>query len=326
MCDSWKKPNRDEMGIPDIENMLHQLPEMDAVRLTGGEPFLRLDLLDITHLIQKTLKPRFLHITTNGFLTDRIVRFCEMRSADIPLHLLFSVDGFQEKHNAIRGVDTAWSTATATLHRLSQRKRELNLEIAVNQTILDRDGIRHFTLLRDYLRAYGIPVFAVMAYAASATYSVNDDVVISREEFGDFTTYGRFSKVEVGELCARIETDLKTQPFFIRLAKRYYWMGIRKRFSGEKDAPNPSCVALGSHLRLLPDGRVPTCQFNSQTVGDLRRQDFEEIWKGQAARRQRDWVRSCPGCWAECEVIPNAVYTGDLLRKAPGLTLSSLRS
>jgi hypothetical protein len=35
---------------------------------------------------------------------------------------------------------------------------------------------------------------------------------------------------------------------------------------------------------------------------------------GAVADRQRAWVRKCPGCWAECEVVPNALYSGDLLR------------
>lgn len=78
--------------------------------------------------------------------------------------------------------------------------------------------------------------------------------------------------------------------------------------------PNPPGVALSSHLRLSPDGTIPTCQFNSTRVGSLRQLSFAGIWDGEVRRRQRDWVRSCPGCWAECEVLPNAVYSGDLVR------------
>jgi hypothetical protein len=72
-------------------------------------------------------------------------------------------------------------------------------------------------------------------------------------------------------------------------------------------------VALHSHLRLFPNGDVPTCQFNSRTVGNLRQSSFAEVWKSVKADEQRQWVRKCPGCWAECEVLPSAIYTGDLL-------------
>ncbi|HSN83351.1 MAG TPA: SPASM domain-containing protein [Polyangiales bacterium] len=74
------------------------------------------------------------------------------------------------------------------------------------------------------------------------------------------------------------------------------------------------CVALSSHLRLYPNGDVPTCQFNSKIVGNLRHQPFEELWRSGTTEKQRRWVRQCPGCWAECEVLPNAIYSGQLLQ------------
>jgi hypothetical protein len=63
----------------------------------------------------------------------------------------------------------------------------------------------------------------------------------------------------------------------------------------------------------LPNGQVPTCQFNTKSAGSLRHQSFDELWFGEPARGQRAWVHRCPGCWAECEVLPNAFYTGDLV-------------
>jgi MoaA/NifB/PqqE/SkfB family radical SAM enzyme len=77
-------------------------------------------------------------------------------------------------------------------------------------------------------------------------------------------------------------------------------------------------VALNAHLRIFPNGDVPTCQFNSKTIGNLREQPFQEIWSSLAANEQRAWVKKCPGCWAECEVLPSAIYTLDLLK--PRLT------
>jgi hypothetical protein len=68
-------------------------------------------------------------------------------------------------------------------------------------------------------------------------------------------------------------------------------------------------------VRLLPDGRVPVCQFNTETVGDLARDSAADVLRGARADDARRWVDACPGCWAECEVIPSALYTGDLVRR-----------
>ena len=79
MCDSWKMPTVGDLTLNEVERIFEQLPRMDAVRLTGGEPFVRKDFGEIAGLAQQLLRPLVLHITTNGFLTDRIVEFCEQR-------------------------------------------------------------------------------------------------------------------------------------------------------------------------------------------------------------------------------------------------------
>jgi hypothetical protein len=62
--------------------------------------------------------------------------------------------------------------------------------------------------------------------------------------------------------------------------------------------------------------------FPAQVISRSCVQSFNEIWKGVKAKSARDWVRRCPGCWAECEVLPSAVYTADLLK----LNLLNFRS
>ena len=102
----------------------------------------------------------------------------------------------------------------------------------------------------------------------------------------------------------------------LRIGKRYYLRGLVQRLDPVAGAIlKPRCVALRSHLRLLPDGGVPVCQFNTQRAGNLLAQGFDEVWHGPQAREQREWVDTCNGCWAECEVVPNALYSGDLLKE-----------
>lgn len=316
MCDSWKMPSPDDLTMEEIARVFDQLPHLDAVRLTGGEPFVRRDLPDIARLAQEKLKPLVLHITTNGFLTERIVKYCEQRKRDLPLHLLISVDGVGEKHNQVRGTRNAWNSVMETIRALAPRRRALRMSISVNQTIVDAEGVEHYKLLRDELRPLGVHNNVVMAYDLSATYNMEKEVDIAPKEIGQFTTFGEFTPDHIHELVRELERDLKYYPFFERLAKRYYLRGIAHRLLGQGGVPNPRCVALNAHLRMFPNGDVPTCQFNSKTVGNLRRQSFAEVWNSARAAEQRDWVHKCPGCWAECEVLPSAIYTADLLKES----------
>ena len=314
MCDSWKLPTAGDLTAADAARIFDQLPRLDAVRLTGGEPFVRADFPELARLAQVKLVPLVLHITTNGFLTDRIVKFCERREKNVPLELLVSLDGVGEKHNTIRGSSLAYSSALKTLQTLAPRRKELNLRLAVNQTVVDAEGIDHYRQLREVLAPLGVRHQMVMAYDVSATYSTERGRDVAPTEMGQFATFGTFTQEHFEELLAEAEADLPRLPFLERRAKRYYLAGLRSRLLEGGGSPNPPCVALTSHLRLFPNGDVPTCQFNGQIVGNLKTESFADVWNSVAANTQRRWVRGCPGCWAECEVVPSAIYTLDLLR------------
>lgn len=316
MCDSWRIERQDELSLAELQQILPQLPKMDAVRLTGGEPFVRTDLAEIAALVQRHLEPRMLHVTTNGFLTERVIEFAEGRDLRQPLHLLVSLDGVGAKHDEIRAVPKAWERAMATLEALAPRRRELNLRLAVNQTVLDEAGAAHYRPLRSLLARIGIRNHLVVAYSESATYSVERDLDKAPTEVGGYTTHGHFSRAALRSLLDQAREDLGELPRAERLAKSYYLRGLRQRLLGEGEPSNPRCVALRAHLRLFPNGDVPTCQFNSKVVGNLRHDRFEALWSGANVLAQRAWVDKCPGCWAECEVLPSALYTGALARHA----------
>jgi hypothetical protein len=126
---------------------------------------------------------------------------------------------------------------------------------------------------------------------------------------------------------ARETPDCRDPPELLRACRAEVeadLAGIQHRLLEHRANPHPPCVALTRHLRLMPDGSVPTCQMNSTRVGSLLEQEFRQLWHSGKTREMRDWVRKCPGCWAECEVLPSALYTGDLLRelvRGPGVRM-----
>ena len=149
MCDSWKLKGHHDLEIEEIESIFRQLPRLDAVRLTGGEPFVRTDLLEIVELVVRYLRPFGIHITSNGFLTDRIIELCEKRSRVVPLQIMISMDGLAEQHNHIRGNKNAFGCAMKTIESLIPLRRKLNLDLVVNQTIVDAEGMEQYKALHD---------------------------------------------------------------------------------------------------------------------------------------------------------------------------------
>jgi len=324
MCDSWRKDSESDLKLEEIERIFDQLPQLDAVRLSGGEPFVRKDLPQIAKLVQDKLSPLVLHITSNGFLTDRIVEFCEQRDRTLPLQLLISIDGVGKKHDDVRGIAHAWDRAIATVRALAKRQEELRLKLAVNQTVVDPESIEHYRMLRDELAQYSVHNHIVIAYDDSATYNLSKKHCVAPRYPGEFRTFGQFTPEELTTLFDEAERDVEHFAWPERAAKLYYLAGARRRLLDRDASINPTCVALSAHMRMLPDGTIPTCQFNTAPAGNLRDTSFAELWSSAQAEQQRDWVRACPGCWAECEVLPNAIYSGDIVRETLRREVSQL--
>jgi MoaA/NifB/PqqE/SkfB family radical SAM enzyme len=162
------------------------------------------------------------------------------------------------------------------------------------------------------LKPLGIQNHIVIGYKKSAMYDKDENIRLKSKEAQEFNPFGKFDDANLQRLFNAVQEDIRCHPPITRAAKRYYIYGIRNRLLHQVAHPNPKCVALSSHLRLLPDGSLPTCQFNTSVVGNLRHQKFEEIWHGSPVKLQRKWVNQCKGCWAECEILPNAIYSGDI--------------
>lgn len=314
-CDSWKKPSPEDLTLEEADRIFAQLKPVDAVRFSGGEPWVRQDLADLVNIVDRRIKPEVIHITTNGYLTGRILD--GIRKLDHPgkVHIKVSIDGMEETHDRVRASPGGWKKAMATVKELAGLRKELGFYVGVNQTIVNRASAADYEAMKAACAAWGVHVHPVIAYEDSAIYHVEPDLIVAPASADEFKTFGDFEADEISELLARMKEDVETLPDYIeKVVKRYYLSGIANRLLHRKGSPNPRCVALRSHLRLFPNGDVAVCINNSHTTGNLRKQSFREVWHGKSAARWRDWVDKCPGCWAGCEVIPSAVYTGDIVK------------
>ena len=318
MCDSWRlKPGR-ELTVEEVALVFSKIGRLDVVRLTGGEPFLRTDMLQIAETILRVSRPSVIHVTTNGSKPDSVEELARAFSAPRRLQFMVSLDGLATVHDRSRGTDASFESAMETVRRLVTVRRSRRVSVAVNHTVISPESMGDHDALRARLDGLRVDLQSVLAYADSSMYGLKlrgkkaEHLIVPR----GYPLHPRLQGTDVasfvrGELSRVSQLRSPT----LRVAKRYYLRGLLSRLRGEADPhPKPRCVALRSHIRLLPDGRVPVCQFNTQTVGNLVEQSFDEIWNGAETVASRDWVDRCPGCWAECEVMPSALFTGDIVR------------
>jgi MoaA/NifB/PqqE/SkfB family radical SAM enzyme len=309
------KPGR-ELSTSEVERVFERVGRLDVVRLTGGEPFLREDFFELAETVARVSRPRILHVTTNGSLPDRVEAFARNFSRPGRLSILVSLDGHRHEHDASRGVDVTYDTALDTIRRVAAL-RSRGVDVSVNHTVISAQSLEDAPRLRAELAPLGVDVQSVLAYAESSMYGIKlrgkraEHLIVKQG-------YPLHPKLHGADVVGFVEREIERLPSMRnplrRAAKRYYLRGLLSRLRGDANpSPHPRCVALRSHVRVLPDGRMPVCQFNTEIVGDLTKQTYQEIASQPTMRDSRAWVDACPGCWAECEVMPSAIYTGSLL-------------
>ena len=91
-CGSWKVKEHADLSTDEWHEVFGQLTSLDVVKVLGGEPFVRRDIVELLTDIRDTIDPYILQLTTNGMLTDRVVEAVE--AVGWPgLQLRISVDG-----------------------------------------------------------------------------------------------------------------------------------------------------------------------------------------------------------------------------------------
>jgi Fe-coproporphyrin III synthase len=318
MCDSWRMPRGDELSLDQVTHVFRQLGSLDVVRLTGGEPFLRPDLLAVAEAVMAESAPAVLHITTNGSLPERVLDLAEGFSKPGRLRIMVSFDGLEEVHDRSRGKRVTFAQALCTVKALVPL-RARGVRVSVNHTIISRESLADHAELSELMRREGVDTQWVLAYSESSMY-VKERRGRRAPDLVLLNGYPLHPELDVAESLEFARAELghvgEIRDPVLRLGKRYYLAGLVARLERQTRArPKPKCVALRSHIRLLPNGDVPVCQFNTEIMGNLVRESFEDVWHKPQTRAARRWVDACSGCWAECEVVPNALYSGDLLRR-----------
>lgn len=106
MCDVWESPPKNDFTLKELEKFLWEspLPAITAFSLSGGEPFLREEIVEIARMIHKYYPNISYYIPTNGIDTETIIRKAQ-EIADIAKTIVcISMDGIKEStHDAIRG-------------------------------------------------------------------------------------------------------------------------------------------------------------------------------------------------------------------------------
>jgi MoaA/NifB/PqqE/SkfB family radical SAM enzyme len=257
--------------------------------LTGGEPLLRRDLIDIVRIIkQKKFK---CGIFTNATcLSPEISDELKKEKLD---YLFFSMDGPQEIHDMLRG-QGAFERTCENISYFSNNKSPSSPRIIMNVLILHENYDRLIEVI-DIASRLKVDVIAFDYLDFLSNEEFEDHKNVCREKFAnDFRNlvYIRnFTDHDFIDLSSKIE-NIK------RHAKKKKIAVFFKRFN-KKFIFRRKCVFPWAVLRISPIGEVYPCAQFYIKMGNIQDSSIEEIWNGEKFRNFRKVLteeRFLPGC------------------------------
>lgn len=109
--------NADELTTDEIVDAFDEIAQdfdmsrFRHINITGGEPFIRSDLLNVLRAISRWPFYRNIDIQTNGvFISDNPSVLKELRGVGVT-GLGISIDGFEAAHDSLRGKQGTWTKA-----------------------------------------------------------------------------------------------------------------------------------------------------------------------------------------------------------------------
>ncbi len=141
-----KKPSSGpppELSIAEIEKISSSLGDLLWLALSGGEVFLRDDLVEIVRVFYRRNRPAVILLPTNGLLPGVVREMTEAVLAECPKSTVvvkLSLDGPAELHDSMRGVPGAFRKTMETYEGLQGLLGTYrNFELGVNTVFCARN-------------------------------------------------------------------------------------------------------------------------------------------------------------------------------------------
>jgi len=304
-CEIWQIKPKGELSIDEIRTFAKTNNYFRWVELTGGEPFLRSDMVEIAKAFKENCKSLYiLSFPTNSLcdpklLQDKITEILELGIPRVAVTL--SLDGNKELHDKIRGVSGNYERAI-TNYRMLQTlsKTYKNLYFVFGYTMSKFNAGQFPKIFEDIKRDLpGISVndFHINIAQTSKSYykNENDDIVPSRElALQDLKWITENRRIHISAIEIIENAYMKGQVRYLKTGK----------------SPMKS-RGLDASLFMDSFGNVYPSIMWDRKVGNIRESglDLRPIWNSELANKTRKEIKDGlePDFWTACEAYQTLV-------------------
>ncbi len=270
MCDIWKLKDTAEL---ELEYFKKLPPSLRDINVSGGEPFLRQDIVELVRILHKTCPKARIVISTNGYLTDLIKeKMREILKYAPNVGVGVSFDGIGEMHDKIRGIPGGFNLAIKTVKVLHEELGMKNLRLAFT---VSKQNVEHLSKVYDLSRELGVQFTMALAQSSEFFFGgkqveESPDVNILEEQFNHV-----------------IRNELKSwQPK--RWVRAYFTKSLLNfAITGRQALPSR---AGKDFFFLDPFGNVYPSVVHNAIMGNVHEKGFEEIWNSPEAEVAREKV------------------------------------
>jgi MoaA/NifB/PqqE/SkfB family radical SAM enzyme len=306
-CNIWeiykKNPEKrkDEISLEEIEKIFKSMGHVFIFNVSGGEPFLRPDFVELIELACKYLSPGIIHIPTNAIAVRQIedkaksiIRMLQLQYPTTRLTLKPSLDHIDRRHDKIRGVPGNFDKVMAVYESLKRMKPDFpNLHVELG-TVISRWNVHDIEEIASFITKLDPESYRnEIAEQRSEMLNTNNPITPDAEEYTRAIEF----------FVRQIKSKMKNKLFFHRITNafriEYYDLAIRILKQRRQVIP---CYAGISNAHLTPYGNVWACCTlgYDKSMGNLQDYgyDFKRLWNSPQAKEVRSYIHAgncyCP--------------------------------
>jgi MoaA/NifB/PqqE/SkfB family radical SAM enzyme len=236
-----------------------------VVSLTGGEPTLRNDIIDIIKKIRKFSPPTFISMITNG-ATLSLEKAKEFKKAGLNA-LSISLDYFSDRHDKIRKIPGLFNK----IKELAPKLKDIGFDVIGFNTIILNDNSEDVKKIINFAKENGLNV-NLSAYCDlknnNQNFVPNEDEIKIIEKLIDYVI--NFKKINKEKVIK---------------SSNYYLRNIVDYFKGQKI---PGCTAGRKWILITPDAKIKRCS-EKKAIGTV------ETYNNKTFNKTK-----CMDCWFSC--------------------------
>lgn len=295
-----------ELSLEEIERISSSLGSLLWLAFSGGEIFLRDDLVEIARTFYRNNRPAIMLFPTNGLLPglirdriEAIVRSCP----DSVIALKLSLDGLGEAHDALRSTPGSFDKTLQTYRAVAGLiDRYPNFELGVNTVFCSEN--------QDAMEG-------IIEYVRGLEYIKTHTISLVRGNLTD-KRYGGVDADKYLAAVRKLEQNLregKSSVYRFRGARIKAAQDVlqRRLIHGtmrEHERTTP-CYAGRLNLVLSEAGEVFPCELRSESFGNVRdfNYNMKEVVRTERARRVNESIKNNGCCCThECYFMTNILF------------------